>query len=223
MGRKASPAIPDWQRENTYPAQRIDARMKLKGISSAAMAEHLGCSPQAVNQYRRGIAFPTCQNLMKIAQKLGVTTDYLLGSAECTTPDAEEIRKVLGLSGATIEALREINPAGNWVARAYGEPIGRAIDMLLVTMHGKKALRAIDGYLRANFDKPFVITDERRPEFDEGPDREYLNEILAQSDRGGQVVSIPFEALGESMLSVISTFLRKAKEEAQYVNQEDSK
>lgn len=43
------------------------------------LAEHLQCSPQAINQYRQGTSRPSLEKLVEIAKYYHVSIDYLLG------------------------------------------------------------------------------------------------------------------------------------------------
>jgi len=198
MGRKASPAIPRWQRADTYPAQRIDEKMKQKDISSAAMAEHLNCSPQAVNQYRRGDASPTCQNLMKIAQKLETTTDYLLGAAECTTPENEEIMRRLGLMEISIKNLEKMNDLF-----AMNEIDG--VNFLLASRIGHRILGRIAAYIYADFSQCYIPNGEN-------PIGEVEFRHEDRNTGATTAYTIPVEEMGEFLLFDLTRQLRWAKD-----------
>ena len=71
---------------------------------SNELKDFLGCSIQAVNQYKLGISRPSLENLCKIADFYGVSTDYLLGRTQTKTSDMDK-RAMCDYSGLTESAL----------------------------------------------------------------------------------------------------------------------
>ena len=71
---------------------------------SNELKDFLGCSIQAVNQYKLGISRPSLENLCKIADFYGVSTDYLLGRTPTKTSDMDK-RAMCDYSGLTESAL----------------------------------------------------------------------------------------------------------------------
>ncbi len=71
---------------------------------SNELKDFLGCSIQAVNQYKLGISRPSLENLCKIADFYGVSTDYILGRTPTKTPDLKK-RAMCDYSGLTESAL----------------------------------------------------------------------------------------------------------------------
>lgn len=61
-------------------AKRFDDILYEKQISAAEISRRTGISEATMSKYRKGIHMPQGQNLQIIANALGVTTDYLLGS-----------------------------------------------------------------------------------------------------------------------------------------------
>jgi len=49
------------------------------GISQKFVAYSLGVKPPNVSRWESGVTFPTVENLIKLANLYGVSTDYLLG------------------------------------------------------------------------------------------------------------------------------------------------
>jgi len=72
------------------------------------LKDFLGCSIQAVNQYKLGISRPSLENLCKIADFYGVSTDYLLGRTTVKTSDMDK-RKMCNYSGLTESALEYLH------------------------------------------------------------------------------------------------------------------
>lgn len=76
-----------------------------KGLNQTAVAEKIGVSVQAYQKYEYGTAEPTFDNLSKLADFFGVTTDYLLGR-ETEPKPLEQLAKINGLD-ITEEVLLE--------------------------------------------------------------------------------------------------------------------
>lgn len=73
----------------------------------SALKEYLGCSLQAINQYKMGTAFPKTENLIKIADYYGVSVDYLLGRTDVRSMDGNTqiAHKATGLSEEALNLL----------------------------------------------------------------------------------------------------------------------
>ena len=56
---------------------KISAIRKERGISTAALAEEIGCTQQTVYRWENGARVPDVPTLMKIARVLGVNLDDL--------------------------------------------------------------------------------------------------------------------------------------------------
>ncbi len=71
------------------------------------IAEHLGVSQQAVNQFKLGQAFPKVENLLKLAKYFDCSLDYLIGMSDVKTPlaTAKAACEYTGLSESAIEHL----------------------------------------------------------------------------------------------------------------------
>ena len=63
--------------------ERIEALLKERGISGSRMSADLGMSRSFMTELRKGRAKGvSAENAARIAEYLGVSTDYLLGNAE---------------------------------------------------------------------------------------------------------------------------------------------
>ena len=84
-------------------------RFRELAINPSALKEFLGCSLQAINQYKQGTAFPKTENLIKIADFYGVSVDYLLGRTEVRSMDGniQAAHTLTGLSEVTLNLLNE--------------------------------------------------------------------------------------------------------------------
>ena len=74
----------------------------------SALKEYLGCSLQAINQYKMGTAFPKTENLIKIADFYGISVDYLLGRTDIPNMDTN-IQAVHGLTGLSVGAIAKLS------------------------------------------------------------------------------------------------------------------
>lgn len=59
-------------------SQRLNEIRKSKGITAQQMAEHLCMGIRAYRNYESGDRFPSLENLVRIADFLEVSTDFLL-------------------------------------------------------------------------------------------------------------------------------------------------
>lgn len=107
MGRKKSPTsqMNVAEKQETRLAQRLNELI----VDSNALKDYLDISLQAINQYRIGTSRPSLENLCKIADYYGVTTDYLLGRTTTKTinEDIATTVKTTALSESAILSLRE--------------------------------------------------------------------------------------------------------------------
>lgn len=62
-------------------SQRLSAAIVKAGIKKAALAESAGLTPQSLSRYLRSGRTPHHAVVMALAQKLGVSTEYLLGDS----------------------------------------------------------------------------------------------------------------------------------------------
>jgi transcriptional regulator with XRE-family HTH domain len=63
-------------------SERIKKERKRKGISQKMLSTRLNISQSNVSEWERGDSRPTIENLIKIADILGVTVDYLIGRTD---------------------------------------------------------------------------------------------------------------------------------------------
>ncbi|MBR3179667.1 MAG: helix-turn-helix transcriptional regulator [Clostridia bacterium] len=95
-----------WDRANSPFSKRLQELI----TDPAALANHLGCTVQAINQYKQGTAFPKTENLIKIADFYQVSVDYLLGITNVQQRDTslQAVNMVTGLSVGAICKLNRI-------------------------------------------------------------------------------------------------------------------
>lgn len=77
-------------------------------VDTKALSENLGCSVQAVNQFKKGIASPKYENIVEIAKFYGVSVDYLLGLTDSEQPYLS-VSEYTGLTEKSIDAVRRLD------------------------------------------------------------------------------------------------------------------
>ena len=109
MARRKSPAT----EMNVEEKQELPLAQNLKKLITDVneLKEALGVSAQAINQYKIGTSRPSLENLCKIADFYGVSTDYLLGrtGTKSINPTVQAAVEYTGLTEKTIRALRQTN------------------------------------------------------------------------------------------------------------------
>ena len=60
-------------------SENIKRLRKSRGLTQQALGDKIGLSKAVVSKYENGMAYPSFDVLIRIAQFFGVTTDYLLG------------------------------------------------------------------------------------------------------------------------------------------------
>lgn len=63
-------------------SERLKDLRKQAGLTQVNVAEKLGISQPAYASWERGVKKPTQENLVKIAQVLNVSVDYLVGNSD---------------------------------------------------------------------------------------------------------------------------------------------
>ncbi len=74
---------------------RIAAMRKRAGMSQRELARRLGVSASAVGMYEQGRREPSAEKLVRLAQLLDVSVDYLLTGTPATGADRQAAQDVL--------------------------------------------------------------------------------------------------------------------------------
>ena len=92
-------------------SEKLKELRRKKGFTQRQLADKLDISFQAISTYEQGKSVPQSDVLAQIAQKLGVSADYLLGLTDEETTDTEirAVAKYLGLEVSTIQLLLDYN------------------------------------------------------------------------------------------------------------------
>lgn len=64
---------------------RLRAARESRRLSQGGLAKRAGLQPSAVSHFETGTRKPSFDNLRRLADALGVSTDYLLGRTEAMT------------------------------------------------------------------------------------------------------------------------------------------
>lgn len=62
--------------------KRFNEILNKKQVTAYKVAKETGISQGLVNEYKNGVKLPTIPNLIKIADYLGCSIDYLLGRTD---------------------------------------------------------------------------------------------------------------------------------------------
>ncbi|HRE49034.1 MAG TPA: helix-turn-helix transcriptional regulator [Aggregatilineales bacterium] len=93
----------------TFRINRLRATREEKGMSQVELSRRTGISNVVINRYEGGRSEPSIGNLVKFAEVLGVSTDYLLGLSH--TPDQSyEMAKLDAPEADLVDAYRH----GGW-------------------------------------------------------------------------------------------------------------
>ena len=87
---------------------RIDQEMKKNGFTAAQLANKLGISRQAIDNYRNGDSEPPISKLLKMADLFGVTVDWLLcreNAVRTLDIDKAAVCHYTGLTEGAVEVL----------------------------------------------------------------------------------------------------------------------
>lgn len=92
-------------------AIRLNDLLKEKDIDQDKFAKDIQISVGSLSNYRKGIREPSLTVIEKIAKKLKVSSDYLLGITDfkSTDSDYKNIYEIIGLTDDAISVLQEYN------------------------------------------------------------------------------------------------------------------
>ena len=91
--------------------ERISHEIEYKGDRPNNIAAMLGCSAQAISQFRNGKAIPKMENLVTLSHYFGCSLDYLIGMSDVRSPetDIQAVCEYTGLSEQAVMALKTHN------------------------------------------------------------------------------------------------------------------
>lgn len=90
-------------------SKRFNIILAQGNYTNAEFASYTELSEASVSNYATGKRIPNTNELERIARKLCVSTDYLLGKTDCIDISAQEINKIIGLSENAMKILAMLN------------------------------------------------------------------------------------------------------------------
>jgi len=91
-------------------AERLQKIRKSKHLSQSGLAARIGLQPAAVSHFETGRRTPSFDNLIKLAEALGVSMDYLFGggSEHVSTASSKFLRDFEKLSLRDQDVVQEM-------------------------------------------------------------------------------------------------------------------
>ena len=118
------------------------------------LAQALGCTQNAIRQFKAGKSFPQPRNLVNIARYYKCSLDYLIGLSSVKSTDAtvQTISEYTGLSEASIMALHEMTPSKeaeekrplSFINRCFNNNRGYILSLLDQYITSSKVRRRLD-------------------------------------------------------------------------------
>lgn len=149
MGKRNQPpdvfSTPIW-------ATRITNLLEERGMTQLELAKQSGTSPASISDWVGGSSQrePKVKGFKAVADVLGVSTDYLLGANECTTPTTEKIHKITGLSEKAIRNLRKLQRGAKNSDSSAAKKLA-ACNFLLESMDSTDLFESLYSYLLGEF------------------------------------------------------------------------
>ena len=96
--------------------ERIKLKREELGLTQLQLAQALGVTPQHISVIEKGKRSPSLDSLAKLAQELGVTTDYLITGKESVVSDIISVIKAdknldLEVKNALVRLVQELYQA----------------------------------------------------------------------------------------------------------------
>ena len=95
----------DEKQARYYFSRRLTQELRARDISKTSFAHDLNIGKSTLTAYTTGTSLPGLETLEKIAEKLQVSTNFLLGKTPAKTITGEQIHFMLGLDEYAMENL----------------------------------------------------------------------------------------------------------------------
>lgn len=104
-----------WETEQAIFPSKLSEIMKERQVSQEKLASALGVKRQTVSLYKTGQSSPNAEQLRKIAEFFGVSSDWLLGlsNEKEMNGDLAQAARYTGLPANSIKRLHELSTASN--------------------------------------------------------------------------------------------------------------
>lgn len=138
--------------ESNSIGARVAERRNEMGLKQRELADMLSVKRETVNQWENGIRQIKGEDIARLADALGTTTDYILRGIKSENLSAA---KETGLSDGAITKLRQLSQAGDHPGERgvyrYGYTIEtlRVLSELIESNHFHELFNSIGGYLIA--------------------------------------------------------------------------
>ena len=116
-------------------------------LTQDQLAQQMGRHLKTIMNWEQGIAVPEFEDLVKLADLLHCSIDFLTGRIKCTTHDAQFIYDQTGLSESAIQKLKDLKESGKNTA----EILSRIIDHRLFVI----LIKNIEYMTKANFSREY--------------------------------------------------------------------
>ena len=94
-----------------------------KGVTQVGLSVDIGIAQETISAYESGKSFPSVDVLIKLAQRLGTSTDYLLDRTDIAMPVNHIANETVSIEELElIAAFRKLNPKQK--SRAVGFVLG---------------------------------------------------------------------------------------------------
>ncbi len=184
-----------------------------KGFTQSEFAKETGISTGSISKFRNGLSMPKRDILEIISNKLGVTSNYLLGKSEVTDYDIENINKKIGLSQNAIETLYKLQhdyfvleenvnidiKEQRKISKTYNEELKT---LSLIIEHNTKLLELLD-YIN-QYKNNYIKLEELKKTYKETKDKNTHIKII---DMAKNIKFLKFSAM-ESLSEIIDNITK---------------
>lgn len=98
--------------------QRINSLLAIRGIKQKELAKYLGVTDNTISYFCKGVRTPNTEQIIKIADFLNTSTDYLLCRNEVISSDIN-IKSICEYTGLSEKALNEIKKCNRHISAGY--------------------------------------------------------------------------------------------------------
>jgi len=178
-------------------------RRRLKEFRSNTLdrtAEKLGVGKRTYQDWinTKIEKWPSVDNLIKIANTYNVTTDYILGISDYTTPENHDIGEKIGLSDEAIQKLQDMKKDGQETALKI------ISDMLVMDDFDKILLQMLDLYTHATAQKELTSLTSAIP-------MDQVKDVIGKIDYSKD----------SKEKDLIEWYLKECKEKLEYLDKSD--
>ena len=126
--------------------ERLREIREQTGLTQKGFAQSMGMEQSKYNKWENGKNAPDYEALCQLADKLEVTTDYLLGRTDATKAEQIDTIEYTGLSANAVDRLHRMKND-----YAHGDCMLRSINFLIEYNHGTPFLLDLYHYLFSTF------------------------------------------------------------------------